>query len=713
MAVFADHSDKFVYKVLDISNDGSEQGFSPNSYDLIVAANVLHATPFLEETLSNTRRLLKPGGFLVLFEITEVDWLRTGFMFAGMSGWWAGDKDGRPYSPTVPKSTWDSLFRRTGFSGIDTATPDSKGFMTPYSVMVTQAVDSQMNLIRQPLSATPTKPIMESLMIVGGQKMSTYELAEEVSTLLEPLCSNITIVDKLEDLNDSSASKHTVLSLAELDEPVFKPFTTEKYTAVQNLSEQARNILWVVQGSRGDRPYSNMMLGIARCLVSERKEDLHMQYLDFQVDQKPDPKLIAETLLRMHISDSWKQLPTPYDPVWTLEREMFVVNDKIEIPRYKPSAALDDRYNSTRRLITNAVSLDESTIAVTSSGSSYQLEESKPALYELQSAEQDLRTIRVQKSILNALKIKDAGLLYLALGEDVHTKQKVLALSEHHRSTISVPKDWTVDIEVSQKDDSSFLLKVANEILAESILGKSGRKGSYLVHEPTPLLAGALTRQAAKKNVRVAFTTAKSSISGFTYVHPSASERLIASYIPADVSVFVELSEDSHSESIGARLERYLPAKCKCKTAASFLGQEGFIRSDLTQDAPSKALSAAYSRATNGSSTPETEALDENVDVSLNDLAGVSTDNTLRTVDWTTTTTVPVKVTPSENDAQFRGDKTYFLVGLTGELGLSLTKWMVARGARYIVLTSRNPKIDPQFLDAMAAQGATIKVYSL
>ena len=47
------------------------QDFEPGSYDLVIAANVLHATASLSNTLENVRTLLKPGGKLMILELTE------------------------------------------------------------------------------------------------------------------------------------------------------------------------------------------------------------------------------------------------------------------------------------------------------------------------------------------------------------------------------------------------------------------------------------------------------------------------------------------------------------------------------------------------------------------------------------------------------------------------------------------------------------------
>jgi hybrid polyketide synthase/nonribosomal peptide synthetase ACE1 len=51
---------------------------------------------------------------------------------------------------------------------------------------------------------------------------------------------------------------------------------------------------------------------------------------------------------------------------------------------------------------------------------------------------------------------------------------------------------------------------------------------------------------------------------------------------------------------------------------------------------------------------------------------------------------------------------------MAGELGQSLAGWMIAHGARFIVLTSRSPKVNPLFVEEMSARyGAVVKAVSL
>ena len=77
------------FKKLDIENDPLTQGFKEQSYDLIVAANVLHATSSMDKIMRHVRKLLKPSGKLCLIELTR-ERMMTSVVFGTLPGWWAG-----------------------------------------------------------------------------------------------------------------------------------------------------------------------------------------------------------------------------------------------------------------------------------------------------------------------------------------------------------------------------------------------------------------------------------------------------------------------------------------------------------------------------------------------------------------------------------------------------------------------------------------------
>ncbi|WP_157195581.1 SDR family NAD(P)-dependent oxidoreductase, partial [Nocardia tenerifensis] len=119
------------YRVLDIERDIEAQGFDPHYYDIVVASNVVHATPSLSHTLGNVQRLLTAKGLLLVVEATvPPHWVDLTF---GMTeGWWAfNDLELRPDYPLMPEAKWREFLPSIGFEGVqifsDMATPQETG----------------------------------------------------------------------------------------------------------------------------------------------------------------------------------------------------------------------------------------------------------------------------------------------------------------------------------------------------------------------------------------------------------------------------------------------------------------------------------------------------------------------------------------------------------------------------------------------------------
>ena len=114
---FRDYS--FVeYGTLDIEKDPTEQGFEANQQDLVIAANVLHATRELKQTLKHVKQLLAPGGLLVLLEGTRRQrWID--LIFGLLDGWWRfADLELRSEHPLLKVEQWRSLLQENGFSSV-------------------------------------------------------------------------------------------------------------------------------------------------------------------------------------------------------------------------------------------------------------------------------------------------------------------------------------------------------------------------------------------------------------------------------------------------------------------------------------------------------------------------------------------------------------------------------------------------------------------
>jgi malonyl CoA-acyl carrier protein transacylase len=102
------------YELLDIEKSPAEQGFSEHGFDLIVAANVLHATSDLAATMRRVLSMLSSGGVLVMLETTDHPiWLdiSTGLI----EGWQKFEDPLRGSHPLLDPSQWAALLRDCGF----------------------------------------------------------------------------------------------------------------------------------------------------------------------------------------------------------------------------------------------------------------------------------------------------------------------------------------------------------------------------------------------------------------------------------------------------------------------------------------------------------------------------------------------------------------------------------------------------------------------
>jgi microcystin synthetase protein McyG len=130
------------YQLLDIELVPEEQGFSLHHYDLIVAVNVLHATPNLRQTLQHVHSLLAPGGMLVLLEGTApLRWLD--LIFGLTEGWWKfADDDLRPAYPLLSAAQWQILLQENGFKQTEAIAPAHKS-VSQQTMIVAQANETE------------------------------------------------------------------------------------------------------------------------------------------------------------------------------------------------------------------------------------------------------------------------------------------------------------------------------------------------------------------------------------------------------------------------------------------------------------------------------------------------------------------------------------------------------------------------------------------
>jgi acyl transferase domain-containing protein/NADPH:quinone reductase-like Zn-dependent oxidoreductase/SAM-dependent methyltransferase/NAD(P)-dependent dehydrogenase (short-subunit alcohol dehydrogenase family)/acyl carrier protein len=119
---FADHP-HVTYRVLDLDQDPIEQGFEPHSFDLVIAANAVHATADLARALRHARGLLADAGLLALLEITNPP--RLAFtVFGLLPGMWAYADEMRTEQALLTPDQWRDALAEAGFGDVDVLSED-------------------------------------------------------------------------------------------------------------------------------------------------------------------------------------------------------------------------------------------------------------------------------------------------------------------------------------------------------------------------------------------------------------------------------------------------------------------------------------------------------------------------------------------------------------------------------------------------------------
>lgn len=719
--VFGTHSDKMVFKTLDVERPIATQGFEPHTYDIIIANNVLHATKVLQHTLENTRRLLKPGGYLVLAELTDKGPVRFGTIMGGFTGWWSGVNDGRKYMPIITPQEWHTVLRKSGFCGVDAVTPKLDAYATwPWSIIASQAVDDRISLMRRPLSVTSSTSLYhDSIVILGTQSLETSSIAEELAEHLSRFSHSVTILDGLptEDEAKELASMSSFINLVDLDQPIFKDIDSNRMEGLKRMFELAKDILWVTHGAiSADNPYHMASVAFRR-VMSNEAQHIFMHNLDFanMASDGSMSKTIAEHFLRQTALDDWeREKPSTekirtYPYLWSNEPEAFVdKGGRLLIPRLMHDVTRNARLNSSRRIITSEKAADElDGVAVVLR------KDAPPSLVQQDVPSNKAGTSKVEAafSSLMALNIAGEGFLFVGLGNYVEKTEQVLFLS----GTNSKSTEPTAVVPFPSGTDPVHLLSaVASELLAASVIRALPFGSVVVINSPLPekdqLFAAAMQRLANTKSLRLSFITSasKNSSGPWTRFDTRAPKVALKQVLPPTATHFVDLATDEVSKSSASRL---VPAHIKRIGIDDLARLEAQFFQSSQREVFLEHLQSAVAAATN---VPDGVVADD-VMIPLDMIHKKQQAHISDVVSWAPSgsSRLLVEVRPLEARTLFALNKTYILLGLTGEIGQSICKWMVDNGAGCVCLASRTPKANATWLDSFKGTGAIVKLHAV
>ncbi|KAF1940979.1 hypothetical protein EJ02DRAFT_512715 [Clathrospora elynae] len=245
------------FGTLNIENSPTEQGFIPESFDLIVCANVLHATKSIQETLEHCKLLLKPSGRLVLSEVT-IKRIFSGFIMGPLPGWWLGEADGRTGGPLLDAEEWNVALKKAGFSGVDV---DIRGDRDTSKEPVSLIISTK------PETTTPKLP--SCLVITTGTEASN-KLAHSMQKIFASAGHEISIA-QWNGITKAHVEGKYCLCLAEWEDAILANLTDDNWDRLREVVLSSEGTLWITGGGALDTPYpmKSLMVGLARAIRNE------------------------------------------------------------------------------------------------------------------------------------------------------------------------------------------------------------------------------------------------------------------------------------------------------------------------------------------------------------------------------------------------------------------------------------------------------------
>ncbi|AUT04161.1 short-chain dehydrogenase [Nostoc sp. CENA543] len=311
------------YQTLDIEKNPITQGFLPGYFDIIIAANVLHATADINETLNNVRSLLAPNALLILLESTGARrWVD--LTFGLTEGWWLCSQDPlRNGYPLVDTKHWQNLLAKYQFTDINIIEPTNPETHNLLQQSVIIAKNNLSPLCASVLKSSDRREPPLRLFAASLREIIFADTKGIAQTLITPFqqrgitCSLISPQDINPDNPDDYLSLLQNLITPETREIIYlwplQEIAGEIYQTVeihcrrflfllQALLQQENPpaLILVTQGAVPAKeittltsPAQSSLLGIALSLVLEHPE------LNFRaIDLDPHPQDLGEKLFR-------------------------------------------------------------------------------------------------------------------------------------------------------------------------------------------------------------------------------------------------------------------------------------------------------------------------------------------------------------------------------------------------------------------------------
>ncbi|KAJ0124651.1 hypothetical protein J7T55_005991 [Diaporthe amygdali] len=747
------------FRVLEATGDPTKQGFEDSTYDLVLAGNVIHKFKDAKKIIENAHNLLKPGGRLILLEDTNPDAIRAGLYCGATKDWWNDIQDQGKCTPLLSVDSWCHVLQGSGFGGPELVLKDSANpELCETSILVTS-------------KSLPTNDALTGNHVQGnsvnGNSLMNGATIEIVTILVDdriPKQRSLALV--LQDQLNSASGKNcdcvdvqsiepgcldsaSCISLLEVDRPFLARLEREEFTTLRQIVSSSKDILWVSQDSaKPSAPEFSLIDGFARVM---RGEYPTLKLVTLALE--PQSKLLDTSLA---ILDRWERMMRT-DHSHT-EAECRLRNGLIEIPRVVHSESMNHLIatRSKKRQVVEKYRLGDApplSVRVDSPGvldsvcyheidneTTSKLLAEDEVLVRARAFGLGPRDYLIASGRLNEqnMGMQLAGVVVEAgATSGLQTGDRVCVVRPDGFQTLVRCKANTVTrIPENMSNADASLLSVASIVALHALTGSGQLEDcdTVLVHNAASttgqvliqlaqsikarVLAIAKTREQrrmladvykipashilSKGGRRVLDVTEGQGVDLVVALSPSQDETEFLLECLSSMGRFVLVSDDQQASTVGGQIG----------------ANASFSRLDVTElfrgrpNYAAKLLRKAETLLQNGTVYPVAGVLTlpaEDTKSALGFFAGGDEIGgsviELREDSFVKTNLV---VRPLYS---FNANSTYVISGGLGGIGRSIARWMVARGARYLLLLSRSGTSRPAaqaLVDELTSQGAQV-----
>ncbi|OJJ41603.1 hypothetical protein ASPWEDRAFT_48144 [Aspergillus wentii DTO 134E9] len=728
------------YQVFDITISPFDQGFKPNSYDVILASNVIHATPSLKATLGNLQPLLRPGGHLVMTELCGVARMPN-YLFGNFSGWWLGEADGRPYEPYISVDRWNDELKQAGMNGVETAVRDAEEPYHSCAVIVSQ------------------KPLAKKTSIKNRNLTILCENPAQgiAQTFIHDLqAAGITV--SICHLGELPVQDQDIISLLDLEGYFFETITPERLGNFQNILSRLNTqfpIIWLLRPTqvKCNDPRSAHAIGVARSIRAESS----IQFYTVEID-------VNETHFSSLVQRIWEKIINTEDnEILSPEKEYIVDDGVVKVGRYHPFS-LEEELGQQNRVINEAGALEDVySLYISTLGSIDSLQwmsERNRLFISDEDVVIDVRAIGLNfKDILHAMGVlkapQNTSLLGLEVsgivrqvGRNVHNVsigERVVAMSPSAcaKSLVTVPSALVVSIPDHLGFVDAAAMPICFSTAIESLIniGRLEEGQSALIHSATGGVGHAaiqicqmigaeiyatvgnvkkaryLTETFGIPQSRIFNSRNDSFVTGLMHetqgrgvdivLNSLSGELLHASWdCVAEFGKLIEIGKKDGADFGKLPMHNFLLNRSYCCVDIAHLTQQRYKYSGRLL----KQIMQLYSSGEIRALSPITTFDASQVKDAFRHVQNV--DHIGKAVIEVPEDFSHVSSTPRPQPLQLDSEASYLLTGGLGGLGRVMSTWLVERGARSLVFLSRSAGSSEkqQFLRELTSCGCSVTI---